>query len=202
MNTVEDTEIIQRLRDSDETVLSVILRQIVPLHWGLLRRRFGEVLSHEDFEDIVAISLAKLWTKRNSFDGSKGDISGWIYVILRNSALDFLRRQLPKVEESLVVVSLSNSKNPTQEDVAMALQKVIAALSDRERAVLSPLFERTGLSIGDLSKELEMSEGAVRQLRFRATQKLKRELEQMGMTLQRVRKRVIAHEISLGDKHE
>ena len=60
MNTVDDTDIIRRLEKGDQSVLATILQEIVPRHWRLLRRKFGEVLSNEDIEDIVAISLAKV----------------------------------------------------------------------------------------------------------------------------------------------
>lgn len=201
MNTVDDTEIIRRLHEDDQSVLATILQQIVPGHWHRLKRKFGEVLSNEDIEDIVAISLAKLWSKRHSFDYSKGDISGWFYVILRNSALDFLRRRAPKVEEALIVAPISGvERSPTE--LTEALRRTIASLNDREKAVLTPLFEPSGFSIGDLSKELEISEGAVRQLRFRATQKLKRDLERVGYTLERIKRKIETHETCKGDGYE
>ena len=202
MNTVDDTEIIRRLEKGDQSVLATILKDIVPRHWRLLRRKFGEGISNEDIEDIIAVSLAKVWDKRQSFDYSKGDFSGWFYVILRNSALDFLRRKVPKVEEVLAVIPLSDAESCTETALAGTLQQTIASLSERERKVLSPLFESSGVSIGDLSAELEISEGAVRQLRFRATQKLKRDLESIGYTIQRVKRSIETRKAYTGDDHE
>ncbi len=202
MNTVDDTEIIRRLQEGDQSVLATILNDIVPRHWRLLSRKFGEGISNEDFEDIIAVSLAKVWSKRHSFDYSKGDFSGWFYVILRNSTLDFLRRNAPKIEEVLTVVPLPDTESSTEEALERTLRQTIANLSERERKVLSPLFESSGISIGDLSTELGISEGAVRQLRFRATQKLKRDLESVGYTIQRVRRPVGSRNTYTGDDHE
>jgi RNA polymerase sigma factor (sigma-70 family) len=202
MNTVDDTEIIRRLQEGDQSVLATILKDIIPRHWRLLSRKFGEGISNEDFEDIIAVSLAKVWSKRHSFDYSKGDFSGWFYVILRNSTLDFLRRNAPKIEEILTVVPLPDTESSTEEVLEMTLKHTIANLSERERKVLSPLFESSGISIGDLSKELGISEGAIRQLRFRASQKLKRDLESVGYTIHRVRRPVGSRNTYIGDDHE
>jgi RNA polymerase sigma factor (sigma-70 family) len=202
MNTVDDAEIIRRLHEGDQSVLATILKDIVPRHWRLLSRKFGEGISNEDFEDIIAVSLAKVWNKRHSFDYSKGDFSGWFYVILRNSTLDFLRRSAPKIEEALTVVPLPDAESSSEAALEKSLKQAITNLSERERKVLLPLFDPSGISIGDLSKELGISEGAVRQLRFRASQKLKRDLESVGYTIQRIKRPVGSRNTNTGDDHE
>lgn len=202
MDTVDDDEIIRRLEKGDESVLATILTDVIPRHWRLLNRKFGEGLSSEDIEDITAVSLAKVWNNRHRFDDSKGDFSGWFYVILRNSTLDFLRRKAPKIEEVLKVVPLVETEGSPDAPLEVTMRQTIACLSERERKVLLPLFDSSGLSIGDLSAELRVSEGAVRQLRFRALQKLKRDLESVGYTIRRAKRQVDNHKTYTGNDHE
>jgi len=184
---INDTEIMRRLRMEDTSVLTVILREIVPTLWPLLTRHFREALSHEDVEEVVAESLAKLWKNRNSFDSSKGEFCGWMFTILRNSALDLLRKRRPRQDETLVLVRFADASPSTTLEQRDVLKTAWSNLSQREQEVLVPLFDRSGVSIADLSQSLSLSHGAVRQLRFRALRKLERQLAQAGYGLQRVR---------------
>lgn len=187
MSAIDDSEIIARLLDDDQSVLATVLSDVVPRHWPLLSARFRDSLSIEDLEDVVAKSLAKVWNGRHTFDFSRGDFSGWFYVILRNSALDLLRRRAPKVEEYLEVEQLLGSPARSDAELRDALAKVVATLSEREQNVVLPLFERSGVSIAELSDQLSISRGAVRQLRFRALRKLNIGLAEVGLTTKRTR---------------
>lgn len=186
MSAVDEREIIDRLQNDDQSVLAVVLRRIVPQLWPLLAVRFRESLSHEDIEEVIAGSLTKLWQNRRKFDPARGDFNGWFYVILRNSAFDLLRRRAPKVEEYLIVESLSDASHATDDEKYSALQNAIAKLNEREQQVLLPLFDRSGVSIAELSDQLSISPGAVRQLRFRALRKLNAGLAESGFTTRRI----------------
>lgn len=116
--------------------------------------------------------------------------------------MDFLRRKAPKIEEIFAVVPLPDTPISTKEALEKTLQQTIANLSEREINVLSPLFESTGTSISDLSEELGIREGAVRQSRFRASQNLKRDLESVGYAFQRVKKPVSSPNAYTGVDHD
>lgn len=188
MDRLDDSEILQRLQDDDESVLTIILNQVVPDVWPLLIRKFGATLSKEDLEEVVVSSLAKLWQSRESFDLSRGDLNGWFYVILRNSALDALRRRAPKLVEVLTVRPIGDAQGESGEEVEKVLERLIASLNEREQQVILPLFDPSGPSVSELSESLSVSPGAVRQLRFRAMKKLKESLASVGYTVHRSKK--------------
>jgi RNA polymerase sigma factor (sigma-70 family) len=194
MSTDRDSEILQRLENNDPFALTLILRDVVPVLWPLLAGRFRDSLSSEDIDDVVATSLAKLWHNRSKFDFSKGDLNGWFYVILRNSALDLLRRRAPKAEEFLTIVSNPDSTKSTPKEMLDVFTSVMAGFSDREKQVLLPLFDKSGPSVSQLSDSLSMSSGAVRQLRFRALRKLEKNLAEFGYVVRRGRRDVPADE--------
>lgn len=187
MSAVDEPEIVDRLRNDDQSALTVVLRKIVPGLWPLLARKFQGSLSHEDIDEVVATSLAKLWQNRRRFDSTKGDFKGWLFVIMRNTALDVLRRRTPKTEEYLVVESLPDTPPATDEEHQHVLKQAITSLSEREQRVLLPLFDRSDVSVADLSETLAVSSGAVRQLRFRALRKLNRYLAESGYTTRRIK---------------
>lgn len=181
---IDQSKIIQRLRDDDQSALSDVLKEIVPKIMPLLVRKFGEQLSYEDLEEVIGTSLGKLWQRRSRFDSDKGDLEGWFYVICRNTSLDLLRKRAPKVQNVLIVEPVGTTSVSPEEHKHVAL-KIIQGLSEREQQVLLPLFNRGTDSVLELARQLDISENAVRQLRFRATQKLKKQLLEIEFTVRR-----------------
>ncbi len=186
--STDESEIAERLRNDDQSALEMVLKEIVPKLWPLIAKNFRESLSNEDIEDVIATALSKLWQGRSRFDSSKGDLEGWFYVILRNCALDRLRKNSPKIEEYLVVEPLPRTQASDQQKEAL-VRDAIATLNEREQLAVLPLFERSGVSVADLSEQLSVSTGAIRQLRFRALRKLNSILDQHGYTTRRIRTR-------------
>lgn len=191
MSEFDHSDFIQRLQNGEQSALKSVLTDVVPVLWPLLAHRFRESLSNEDIEDIVASSLSKLWQNRKKFDSKRGDFHGWFYVILRNSALDLLRKRAPKVEEFLTVVPLSEASETTDMEKKRAMESVISTLSEREQQVLLPLFDKSGVSVAELGDLLSLSFGAVRQLRFRALRKVEKKLAEFGYAIRRVRASVV-----------
>ena len=187
---IDQSQIIQRLRDDDQSALSDVLKEIVPKIMPLLVRKFGEQLSYEDLEEVIGTSLGKLWQRRSRFDSDKGDLEGWFYVICRNTSLDLLRKRAPKVQNVLIVEPVGTTSVSPEEHKHVAL-KIIQGLSEREQQVLLPLFNRGTDSVLELARQLDISENAVRQLRFRATQKLKKQLLEIEFTVRR--SKVVQH---------
>lgn len=186
-----DAEIMKLLRDNDQSALTIILKQVVPQIWPLIKRRFRDSLSDEDLEEVMAYALEKLWKNRGGFDLKKGDLNGWFYVIARNVAFDILRKKKPKSHDKLVLQSvesmqkISSGQNEFQEVVF----HILANLSDREREVVNPLFGPDYVSAKDLGQKLNASEGAIRALRFRTLQKLRCEFAKIGFRI--IREKVI-----------
>ena len=183
---IDQSQIIQRLRDDDQSALSDVLKEIVPKIMPLLVRKFGGQLSYEDLEEVIGTSLGKLWQRRSRFDSDKGDLEGWFYVICRNTSLDLLRKRAPKVQNVLIVEPAGITSASVEEHKHVAVN-AIKELTEREQQVLLPLFNLDGTTAQELSTQLGLSDNAVRQLRFRATKKLKKQLSKIGYTVRRTK---------------
>jgi RNA polymerase sigma factor (sigma-70 family) len=188
MSRADNVEIMKRLRDNDETALQVVFSEVVPKLWPLLQQKFRESLTPGDIEDIVAESLFKLWQRRHRLDVQNGDLNGWLFVIMRNTALDVLRKRRVKTVETLTVAPISESIPCSDSEKFDVLKKAIHVLSPREQQVLLPLFDRSGTTVLHLAESLGLSPGAVRQLRFRALRKLEAELAAAGFAVSRERR--------------
>ena len=82
---VDESEAMQLLQNDNQLALTAILRDIVPAIMPLLHLH-SRRLSNEDIEEVIAISLANLWHRRKYI---KGDLYSNLYLILRNSILNF-----------------------------------------------------------------------------------------------------------------
>lgn len=81
----------QRLRNGDEAVLEVLLREHGAAVRACLTRRFPTRLDYGDFEDILAIALFRVWSRRSQFDPARGSLRAWFYRIAINVTKDVLR---------------------------------------------------------------------------------------------------------------
>jgi len=84
---IDESETMQLLQSNNSLALTAILRDIVPAIMPLLHIHINRLsLSNEDVEEVIAISLASLWHQRKHI---KGDLQSNLYLILRNSMLNF-----------------------------------------------------------------------------------------------------------------
>lgn len=81
----------RRLRDGDEAVLEILLREHGATVRAVLRQKFPTGLDHGDFEDILAIALFRVWSRRDQFDPDRGSLRAWFYRIAANVTKDVLR---------------------------------------------------------------------------------------------------------------
>ncbi len=81
----------RRLRDGDEAVLEILLREHGATIRAVLRQKFPTGLDHGDFEDILAIALFRVWSRRDQFDPDRGSLRAWFYRIAANVTKDALR---------------------------------------------------------------------------------------------------------------
>lgn len=172
-----------RLMRGDDDLLKELLL--------FLTRRAAEFrkkypLSRTDVDDVAAIALSRIWLNRRTFDPEKGTLAQWGYVILRRSAIDFLRAQrsqLPAGELADIPQSLSSVPGqPTRaSDAVVALQQIMQSLSPTDRKILNAYAtNKGGRWAADLAPELRLSAGAVRVRRYRLTQKIKAEMLRRG----------------------
>lgn len=91
----EFADLARRLQDNDESVLVEILRVVIPPIWKVILFKpphlnvelaitQSEVqVPNTAIEDIIAQSLAQLWSERSKIILTEYDLSGHLYMILR-----------------------------------------------------------------------------------------------------------------------
>ena len=131
--------------------------------------------------DAVQDALLNAWNKRHQFNhGSRLDT--WIHRIAINAALLQLRRQRPGVFETFDDDVESGDATPHRawedHELENSLARALAQLSELER-VCFVLKHLEQWRVREISAELDMPQGRVKQAVFRAVKKLRVSMQQI-----------------------
>jgi RNA polymerase sigma-70 factor, ECF subfamily len=134
--------------------------------------RFAVSLSSlDDAEDLVQDSLARAWTKRASFDPSRGSARSWLLAIVADRAR---RRWMRRPKPVLPEVGPGVAAEPDARRVD--LRRAIAALPDRQRTTVY-LHYYLDLPVSEVAQVLGCAEGTVKSTLYDARRALARRLE-------------------------
>lgn len=153
-----------------------LLKELAGVIQKFLRSRFG---AHEFLDDCVQEALIAVHQARHTYD-PKRPFRPWLFAIVRNKAIDFLRGQQTRArtqehyQNEQEVLSQPDSHADRHE--ADSLGYLLGMLSDPHREVLV-LTKVMGFSIAESAEKLDISQSAVKVRVHRAIRKLQRLLE-------------------------
>ncbi|MBR2008781.1 MAG: sigma-70 family RNA polymerase sigma factor, partial [Peptococcaceae bacterium] len=123
--------------------------------------------------DIVQESAYKAMKNCNRLNSAQY-VNTWLYRIVINESLSFLRRKKP------AVVEWSQAEGETQDRYAdLDLQRALMQLPDEEKTVVVLRFFE-GLSFQQIAEILDENINTVKSRLYRSLQKLKHMLEEGG----------------------
>ncbi len=135
--------------------------------------------NNELSQDLTSHVFEKAWRARTSFQG--GSAKAWLYRIARNTLVDHWRKKQELIVEDTDTLQESTVTDDTAEtlDNEAELQKLrqaIAGLPTEMRTIIRLRFI-SNLSSKEVAKRLNMSEGNVRVVQYRALRKLRERLK-------------------------
>jgi RNA polymerase sigma-70 factor (ECF subfamily) len=153
-------------------------------------RRFGELYEfyfhrvyayvvrrverREEAEDVTSEVFHHALAKITSFEWRDVPFSAWLIRIAANAITDRWKRTLRESDDP-VPEDLQDSHAEDIEQCAALSQLVQSLPADQRRVVLLRFVEQK--SIKEIAKEIRKTEGAVKQLQFRALTKLRAQME-------------------------
>ncbi len=170
----DETELLQRLRNGDQTSY----KNLVETYWDELHFLANRLVTDESVaNDCVQETFIKAITKIDSFEG-RGSLRAWLHQITVNEALTVLRKITARKEESLDNIMLdfdetghyreSYTGHPVslevlQESIEVKrhLQQSIDKLPDNFRLILI-LRDFEGYSTNEVAEKLNMTEQNVK----------------------------------------
>ena len=134
-------------------------------------------------EEVVQEVFTRAWRHADSYDPSRGSVRTWLYQIARHAIIDHRRRAAvrpalslhePREEQDPEGLSIERAMLGWQ--VASAIEK----LTPEHRQVIR-LAHVQGLSVREISQQLELPEGTVKSRTWYALRSLRLVLEEMGV---------------------
>jgi RNA polymerase sigma-70 factor (ECF subfamily) len=161
----------------NEHAFSELYNRYEPRIYGFLLNRLS--LKHKDLcSDLFQKTWLSIHSSRKSFDPTK-KFSSWIFTIALNALRDHLSLKAEKAEKTSLedTLEISSDHNQEQELLAAELRRNIRAVIDQLPATQKEvvlLCELEGFSSADVATMMNLSDGAVRQLLFRARGTIKK----------------------------
>lgn len=152
------------LSKREEEAFSLIVKNYKERLYYVVRKI---LISHEDSNDVVQDAFIKIWKNLDKYRGDS-KLYTWLYRIATNEALSFLRKrknvQNLSMDENPELTAIldgpSKSAHISGDDIALALQKAVLQLPEKQRMVFNMKYfdhlkydeisEITGTSVGGL----------------------------------------------------
>ncbi|MDD8030762.1 MAG: sigma-70 family RNA polymerase sigma factor [Acidobacteriota bacterium] len=139
---------------------------------------YSMVRDREDALDLVQETFMKLYEKIQSYR-SGNNFQAWLMQIARNQTIDFLRKNKSRKQNSHDGLEMartelsSNQDNPDRFNPKEMIHKAVLALPEKQRLVFI-MHHFDDLKYQEIARQLQIAEGTVKSLHFKAVQKLRK----------------------------
>lgn len=172
---VADAELLRRMQQGEEAALGAFYDRWFPIVNCLVTRI---VRSPADADDVVEATFWQAWRQANRYEHDRGTVQTWLLTIARSRALDRLRTNRRRREDSIddagggvVGAFIASPSDPSLDaEHAERKQLVLAALAElpaeqREALELgyfsglsqSQIAERTGQPLGTIKTRMRLA---------------------------------------------
>jgi len=91
LDKFEQADFIARLRAGDETAYHEVVEELAVWFAVYINKKFS--INVEEAKDIVQDTVITVYRKIKSYDPAKGKFIQWMFRVLRNQCLDWLRKR-------------------------------------------------------------------------------------------------------------
>ena len=146
-----DAVLVSAIRAGDQTAMAEIYDRYSNVVYSVALRVVADAGAAED---ILQDVFMQLWRNPQAFDANRGSLPGWLAVISRNRAIDFLRKRRPETEMEEVVVNVEPDMVRSAEWSLLLgkIRGVLASMPDSQRAALEMSFFQ-GLTHGEIAEK-------------------------------------------------
>jgi len=193
LGALEDRLLIERAQSGERAAFEELVHRY---DRDVLRLALNVLHNTEDARDVYQEAFLKIYRNLHLFR-SECNFYTWIYRIVTNVCLDHLRRRRSRPEDQApVLMNASHEASGTDyfdqlhdahaegdpercargQEIGKRINAAMDALSPRERLIFE-MRHNQGLKLRDIGQALGTSEETVKNSLFRATRKLRAQLE-------------------------
>ena len=177
-----DAELIQRIREGDDTAFSALVGKYQRSVHALAWRKIGDF---HIAEDITQEAFLKAYQGLSTLKEPQS-FAGWLYVITANQCKAWFRKNRTwtqaledtggaQIEEAAYSgYVIAENERMTEETRREVVKKLLAKLQESDRTIIT-LYYLGGMTYEEISEFLGVSEAAIRNRLYRARRRLKKE---------------------------
>ena len=183
METAELRNHVRRAARGDEHAAGLLFDHYYPRVFRYARGKLGREV---DAEDVAAETFARVLRSLDRFRWKGAGFEAWLFRIAANLVVDAHRRSGRETDEAAVPEQTAPFEDLPETLVLRAenvggLRSMLANLAPDQREVILLRFA-ADLNTSEVSRVMNRKPNAVRQLQFRALQKLREMTEEMETT--------------------
>ena len=167
LNDFSDELLFENFKKTlDEKYFTVLMARHYSPALALARIR---LLNKSAAEDMVQETFIRVAKKADSYD-SRRPFAPWLYSILKNVCVDFMRKEIRERDGNKSV--LENSNDGKGNSPGFRFEELIGDLSENEKEIMICRFIY-GLSFTEISSELDLPLETVKKRAQRALKKIR-----------------------------
>ncbi len=181
MQTQTDSDLIAAYaRSSDQRAFAELVLRHQRMVYRVCQRMLGQ---HQEAEDATQAVFLVMLHKANGLT-RKGELTGWLYGVARNVALEALRKRARRQEEAMLdeTETVAAEDSPDHEAALQSLDRELAGLSGvlRQAVVLRYL---QGYDQAEAARQAGCSMGTLASRASRGIERLRQRLAKRGVAL-------------------
>ena len=160
MHSVEK-EILSCFEKGDDRAMALLYDNYGDTFYGIA---FKIVNDEGLATDVLQDAFVKVWKKSRNYDSSKGRLFTWVLSIVRNQAIDALRKsgRRNEIQGDMADVSISNEPSSNVgHDVKMDVDTVLSGLEKEKRDLIEHSYI-LGFSHPDIAEKFNLPLGTVK----------------------------------------
>lgn len=179
LKTLSDDQLLELIASDREDAFQTLVERHVDRGYAVAYR----ILQNgPDAEDVVQDAFLQVWTRREMWQSGRAKFSTWLFRVVSNRCIDFLRKpraetvdELPELEDGSCDQSQDLERRQATEQLEMAMTK----LPDQQRIALVFSYNEN-MSNGEIAEIMDTTVSAVESLLKRGRQKLRELLKRQG----------------------
>jgi RNA polymerase sigma-70 factor, ECF subfamily len=158
-----DATLVSAIRSGDEAAMAQLYDRYSGVVYSVALRVVADTGAAED---ILQDVFMQLWRNPQAFDANRGSLPGWLAVISRNRAIDFLRKRRPETEIEDVVVNVEPEmvRGAEWSLVLLKIRGALGNMPESQRSALemsffeglthSEIAQKTGEPLGTIKTRI------------------------------------------------
>lgn len=174
---ISDEQAMERLKQRDPEVLSVLMDAYASSVYGLIGRIMHGIGRQEDVEECVSDTFISVWHRIEAYVPSRGSLRAWIHMIAKYKALDCRRKLFSAGGEAELSDNLAQERDNLERVVLLKseLEEVLKQVDQMKKLdrdifyrrffyyeSLDTIGERTGLTRKAVENRLRRIRQALR----------------------------------------